>query len=302
MKRIIVLLLALMLITLPVLAQMPEKDRAGNELTLSEAPTRIISLAPATTQIIESLNMLDCLVGVDSQSPLYVSGLENIDQFDMMAPDCERMASLEPQLVLVSGMSYADSEDPFFVLRELGVQVATIPTSSDIAGVMEDILFVAEVCGQGEQGLAIIENMYARIDKIKQAVAGVADQKRVLFEISALPYIYSTGTGTFLNEMIEAVGAVNVLSDQQGWLPVTEESAVAANPDVIFTSVNYIENSVGEIMNRPGWGSVAAVENAQVFYIDNAKCSLPNQFIVDAMAEMGALIYPELFGTLPDAA
>ena len=45
---------------------------------VSEVPaelTKVVSLAPATTQIIEALGMKDKLVAVDTQSPLYVEGV-----------------------------------------------------------------------------------------------------------------------------------------------------------------------------------------------------------------------------------
>ena len=93
--------------------------------------------------------------------------------------------------------------------------------------------------------------------------------------------------------MITLIGAENVLGDQIGWLAVIEESAVAANPDVILTNVNYIDDPVGEIMARPGWENVTAVANGDVYYIDNGKSSLPNHLIVNALIEMAVAVYPE---------
>ena len=137
------------------------------------------------------------------------------------------------------------------------------------------------VCGGGFGGIS------AALASARQG------KKTVLFEISALPYIYSFGTGTFLDEMIVLMGAENVMGDQVSWISVTEESAVAANPDVILTSVNYIEDSVGEILGRSGWENVTAVANNAVYYIDNGASSLPNHHIVDAMLEMALAVYPE---------
>ena len=61
------------------------------------------------------------------------------------------------------------------------------------------------------------------------------------------------------------------------------EGAVASNPDVILTSVNYIDGPVGEILGRAGWESVTAVANGDVYYIDNGASSLPNHHIVDCL-------------------
>ena len=293
--RLLCTLLALALLTaVPALAEIPTEDRAGNAIVVPTEITRIISLAPSTTQVLEALGMLDALVAVDTQTPMYVEGTSKLPQFDMMAPDVEQIAALEPDIVFTSGMSYLDG-NPFAALTEMGVCVVDIPSSASIADVEDDIRFIAACLSKEADGEAIVDEMSAAIDAIAAIGATIEDKKSVLFEISALPYIYSFGSGTFLDEMITLIGAENVFGDQTGWLAVNEEDAVAANPDVILTNVNYIEDSVGEILGRAGWEAVAAVANEDVHYIDNGASSLPNQHIVDALIEMAVAVYPEAY-------
>ena len=306
MKRCIALLLALVLALslagcggnqpapTPTDAPAPDATPAGSEPAepTPAVPETLISLAPATTQIIEALGMKDRLVAVDTQSPLYVEGISELPQFDMMAPDIEQMAALEPDLVFTSGMSYVE-DNPFQALIDLGVRVIEIPTSNSIEAVKADIVFTAACLGREADGQALADEMQGTIDAIAAIGGTITEKKTVLFEIACLPYIYSFGSGTFLNEMIELIGAENVLGDQNSWLAVAEEAAVAANPDVILTNVNYIEDSVGEILARPGWENVTAVANGDVHYIDNGKSSLPNHYIVDALVEMALAVYPE---------
>ena len=293
--RILCALLTLvLLLTGTAFAEVPTEDRAGNAIAVPAEVTKVISLAPSTTQVIEALDLLDTLVAVDTQTPLYVEGTSELPQFDMMAPDVEQIAALEPDVVFTSGMSYLD-DNPFAALTEMGICVIEIPSSSSIAAVEEDIAFIASCLGKEAEGRAIVDGMQAKIDELAAIGAGIEEKKTVLFEISALPYIYSFGAGTFLDEMITMIGAENVLGDQEGWLAVNEEDAVAANPDVILTNVNYIEDSVGEILGREGWDVVTAVANGDVYYIDNGASSLPNQHIVDAMIEMAVAVYPEAY-------
>ena len=293
--RLLCTLLALTLLaTVPALAELPTEDRAGNAITVPAEITRIISLAPSTTQVLEALGALDSLVAVDNQTPMYVDGTSELPQFDMMAPDVEQIAALEPDVVFASGLSYLDG-NPFAALTEMGVCVVDIPSSASIADIEDDIRFIAACLGKDAEGEAIVDEMSASIDAIAAIGATIEDKKTVLFEISALPYIYSFGAGTFLDEMITLIGAENVFGDQAGWLAVNEEDAVAANPDVILTNVNYIEDSVGEILSREGWDVVTAVANADVHYIDNGASSLPNQHIVDALIEMAVAVYPEAY-------
>lgn len=60
--------------------------------------------------------------------------------------------------------------------------------------------------------------------------------------------------------MIELIGAKNILASKEGWMSVSEEVIVAADPDVILTNVNYIEEPVEEIKSRTGWENVKAIK------------------------------------------
>ena len=108
--------------------------------------------------------------------------------------------------------------------------------------------------------------------------------------------MYSFGSGVFLNEMIELIGAENILADQEGWLRVEGETIAEANPDVILTNVNYLEDPVGEILSRSGWEGMSAIQNKQVYSIDNMSSSLGNQNIVKALDQMAKAVYPDVYG------
>lgn len=300
MKRIVSLALVLMFVFPALaLAEVPVRDRAGSPISIPANVEKVVSLAPATTQIIETLGMMDKLVAVDTQTPLYVEGTSGLLQFDMMAPDIEQIAMLEPDVVFTSGMSYVE-DNPFKALVDMGICVIEIPSSNSIEAVKQDVVFTAACLGMEAEGQAMADAMQAKVDEIAAIGATITEKKTVLFEIACLPYIYSFGEGTFLDEMIGLIGAENVLGDQVSWLSVTEESAVAANPDVILTSVNYIEDPIGEILSRPGWESVTAVANGDVHYIDNGRSSLPNHYIIDALVEMAVAIYPEAYATFAE--
>lgn len=302
-KALIALLLSLLMVlsscTTPV-TKLPTVDRAGYEIKLPAKVETIVSMAPSITQILDELGQKDKIVGVDTQTPLYVEGTQALPQFDLMSPDLEAMAALKPDLVLVTGMSSMGGDDAYSPLKELGIAVVTISSSASIEDVKLDTQFVADVLGLSQKGEAINAQMQKDIDAIAAIGKTITEPKTVLFEIAALPNIYSFGHSTFLNELIELIGAKNVFADQESWIAVTEEAAISKNPDVILTNVNYIENSVGEILSREGWGEVTAIKNQAVYYIDNGYSSLPNHNIVKALKEMARAVYPEAYAELKE--
>ncbi len=279
---------------------LPTVDRAGNTITVPENVEKVISLAPSTTQVIDALGELSKVIAVDTQTPLYVEGMDELLQYDMMTPDCEAMLSQNPDIVFVSGLSYVSSENPFQILIDAGICVVEIPSSSSIAAVKEDIEFIADCLSKGDEGRQITTDMQKEIDEIAEIGASITEQKAVMFEIAASPAIYSFGKDVFLNEMLTIIGAKNVFIDQDSWIPVTDEAAILANPDVILTNVNYIENPVDEILSRAGWGTVTAVKDKQVYYVDNETTSLPNQYIIKALKQMAKSVYPEAYADIED--
>lgn len=299
MKKLLTFLLILGL-TVPFACAQTATDRAGNEIVLPENPTRVISMNSAVSQTLLDLGLLDRIIACDTNSPMYAPALAELPQFDMMAPDTEQIAALEPDLVIVTSMSFVEGDNPYQTLMDMGVSVVVVPATGTITDIMEDILFVSSIFGKEAEGQVLVDGMQAKIDEVAAVGATITDKKTVFFEIGALPYLYSFGTGTFLDEMIHLIGAENTMGDQESWISVTEEAAIAANPDVILTTVNYIEDAVGEILARPGWENVNAVMNKEVYYIDNAAASLGNAHIIDALVEMALAVYPEAYAGLSE--
>lgn len=274
---------------------LPTEDPSGASIDLPEKVESIVVLAPSIAETLVALGLQDKIVGYDTQS-VGLDGLPgDVPTFDIQNPDVEQLVALAPDVLLVSSLSLYDQEAPYQPLIEAGICVICIPTSQSIEGVKSDIRFLSAAFQADAAGTALLDELDKQLKELADIAASVPEEERksVYFEISAAPYLYSTGGGTYLNEMIELVGGVNVLADQDGWISVEGEAVVAANPDVIFTNVNYIDNPVEEILSRDGWAGVAAVANQQVYSIDNMASSLPNQNIVVALRQMLEALYPD---------
>lgn len=276
-------------------AEKPTTDPSGAEVNIPDEIGSVVVLAPSIAETLVALGCGDLIVGYDAQS-VGLAGLPaDVPTFDMMQPDMEQLAALKPDVLFVSNMTLYDQSNPYQQLIDLGVCVLCVPTANSIAAIQEDIAFIAAAMGKTAEGDTLIADMQAELDRIAAIGATVTDKKSVYFEIGAAPSMYSFGSGVFLNEMIELIGAENILADQQGWLAVEAETVVAADPDVILTNVNYIDEPVAEILGRSGWEGMSAVKNEQVFYIDNMASSLSNHNIVKALDQMAKAVYPDLF-------
>ena len=278
----------------PSIIALPTTDPAGYDIVVPEKIEKIVSLAPSITEILIEMGYADKLVAVDLQSKNIENLPEGLEYFELMSPDAERLAAMKPDIIYASTISIGNGSDVLSPLKELGITVVYIPSSDSIDGIYKDIEFIAATLQNQIEGDRIVAEMRERIEEIRSLSETITDKKTVYFEISAAPYMYSFGKGVFLDEMIEIIGAENLLADQESWISVSEELILSKNPQVILTNVNYIENSVEEIKTRAGWDSVEAVKNGEIYYIDNMSSSLPNHNIVKALEEMLRAVYPEL--------
>ena len=283
----------------------PTKDRSGNDIKVPAEVKSIVSLAPSTTRVLIDLGLALKIVAVDTNSMSYKDYLPSgVKTFDMMNPDNEAIAALKPDLVFTSGMSSVGGTSPFKSLVDAGICVADIPSSASIADIAEDIKFIGNCTGKGIEAAALATAMDASFKLMSKACESIPEEKRktVLFMMniptSDSPTIYSFGTGTYMDEMLTKIGAKNACASQQGWVSISIEDAVAMNPDVILTNVDYVEDPVKEIKALKGWENVKAVKNNEVYKVDPNLSMQPNNHVVDAALEWIKDIYPDIFTDL----
>ena len=263
---------------------------------------RVISTAPSNTEIIVDLGQAHKLVAVDVHSANIESIPANLPLLDFFYPDAEVIINLAPDLIIASGHNPTGSgEDPFRLLRDMGIQVVYISMSKSIAGIYEDIALIAELLQVQEEGEALISSTSAQVDEIvrvaesAQKEAGIKNKKNVYFEISAAPDMMSFGKESFIHDMIITIGAENIFGNENWLVTPGAETIINRNPDVILTNVSYIDDPISEIKNRPGFNHINAVKNNRIYRIDTNSSVRPSARIVLALRQMQEAVYPEDF-------
>ena len=110
--------------------------------------------------------------------------------------------------------------------------------------------------------------------------------------MSAAPEMFTFGGNSFLDDMISAIGAINIFANDNWIVSPGAESIINRNPDIILTNVDYIDDPIGEIKNRPGFNHINAVINNRVYQIDNDSSSRPSPGIILALRQMSCAVYP----------
>ena len=277
-------------------------DRAGNEFILPTDINRIISTAPANTEILVGLGMADKLVAVDTYSDDVEGISKDLPRIDFFNPDAEAIIALDPDIIIASGHNKVGDKDPFSLIKEAGITVVYIPSGTSIDSIYEDINFIASVTGTEKKGEEIVDSMKKEVDSIKAIGDKIQDKKNVYFEIGAEAGLYTFGNDTYLNELIETIGANNIFGKETSWITVTPEAVLDANPDVILANTPGRNQAgltaVEDILSREGWDAITAVKNGDVYQVDVNTTSRGSQHIVKALKEMAKDIYPDEYKDL----
>ena len=297
MKKILALIMTLSIFVLSGCSSQTDRmvtDREGTEVNIPTKIEKIISTAPSNTEVLMALGLGDKLVAIDKYSTDIEGINTELPQIDFLNPDAETIIGLEPDIVIASGHNKTGSvEDPFKAISEAGIPVVYIPSSDSIEGIYKDIEFIADVVNERSKGKEIVDDMKAQVEEIKAIGDTITDKKSVYFEISPAPYLSSFGKSTFLNEMIEIIGAKNIFENEEGWISPTAEAIIDANPDVIITNAGYMENPTEEIKSRDAWENINAIKNNEVYLVDQNASSRPSQNVIKALEQMAKAVYPE---------
>lgn len=270
-------------------------DREGGVVQVPASVNTIVSTAPSITEILTGLDVGNKIIAADVYSA-DVDGISpEICTIDFANLNIEELAALSPDVVIVNGMSMTGADDPYTSLKDAGVNVIYVPTSSSIEAVKMDIEFLAGYVGAEARGAELIADINTAVAEISLKASQITEKKKVYFEIGAAPYLYSCGSGTFIDEIITLIGAENIYAAENGWLSNSEESVIAANPDVIVTNVAYDGYDFNEIKSRSGWENIPAVQNGAVYYVDANATSRPSQHIVEGIMAVAEAVYPEIY-------
>ncbi len=278
-------------------------DRAGNEIEIPGEVNKVVSLSPSVTRILIDMGLSDRIIAIDTDSSIYSSELPaDIPQFDITEPDNEALIELEPDIVFTSLNDTEEdeaSEDIFKPLKAKKICVADIPSCNSLSEIKEDISFIGMTLGESSKAKELINEYNAELSSIKEISMNIVERKTVLFMMSLPtedePYVDTCGSETFLNDMLSCIGARNVVITEEGMVNITQEEAIAMNPDVIITFISGTDDPVNQIIYLHGWENVSAIQNREVYYIDPTSISQTNNHITDAIWDMAKQVYPNFY-------
>lgn len=236
---------------------------SGESYTLSNNITKVVSLSPAASMIIDSLGGSSKLTAVDKTSADYVSVSSTVD--------VSSAAGLSPEVIFVDEADKA-------AVGTTDIPVFVIPQAQSVADINNLIRLCAKVIGV---------NADDAVSKVTN-VMNVAQMNSSSYSTRYKAYIdlggETVGTGTFITELLHASGLENVCTGD-GFCTMTDDEIIAANPEFIFTC-----GDVNDYLNNSAFADVAAVANNHVYSLDKKDIRYGSSNITNAVSIMNEAV------------
>jgi iron complex transport system substrate-binding protein len=275
------------------------KDALGNPINIpSTTPQRIVSLTPADSEILAAVGADAHVVAVDNFTdyPASMAAKPKISGADGKF-NVERIVGLQPDLVLGAGGETPDVDKQ---LSDAHITVVDLPIATNLDDILNDITLVGQLVHADPAAARLDASLRARIEAVKQKVAAlppVSTYVELDYSTPGKPFVF--GGGSFGDEVIRDAGGSNVFganTSGQGFPQVSDESVIAANPQVIvLTEDPQFGGTPQAVYARGAWAGIAAVKNKRVYGMDPNIISRPGPRIVDALERMAKLLHPEAF-------
>ncbi|OGT92090.1 MAG: hypothetical protein A2083_10720 [Gemmatimonadetes bacterium GWC2_71_9] len=260
-------------------------DDWGRALALDSTPRRIVSLSPASTEIVFALGLGERLVGRTTWCDYPAAARAVPDVGNGIGPNVEVVAATHPDLVLL----YASDANRQALARfeELRIPVAVLHLDRAL-DVRRAAQAIASLAGRLPAGDSLVAAFDSTLAAVRQTVAPAERRPpRVYVDVESNPPI-TVGAGSYLSEILAAAGAANVFADiPQPSAPVSLETIVARDPDVILVLTSDTSRTL-DLASRPGWRSVPAVRAHRVLAVDGSLYGRPSPRMPQAVRDLAA--------------
>lgn len=252
----------------------------------TSAPRRIVSLSPATTELLFALGAGPRLVGRSHYDRWPDSARLVPDLGPGLGPNVEAVLAAHPDLVVL----YASGGDRVAAreLRAAGVRVIALRTDR-IADLRRAARLLGVVTGDTARARVVVARLDRALARVRDATAPLP-RPRVAWVVSLHPLI-TIGRGSYLNDLLDVAGATNVYGDVDAPSPMIGlEDLVRRDPDLILTGP---ENAAA-IRASAAWRAVRAVRRDDIRVVDTMLVGRPSVQLGAAAASLANLLHPGL--------
>lgn len=239
---------------------------------------RVVTLAPALSEVVLALGAQDRLVGVTRfDDDPRTAGLPRIGGYN--DPQPEAVLGVKPDLVLAEPSP--QNRGPVYTVAHLGVPVEAFPLST-VADIEQAIEGIGQLLGLPERG----KGLTAALEEARARSRAEAEGKkpvRALLVFGLDPLVVA-GPRSFASELLRDAGGENAAGDSdKPFFRLSAEAAVRAAPEVVVLC---------GVDAQPGRAPLPGLEKTRLAKLRSTALLHPGPRLPQALADLAAALRP----------
>lgn len=260
---------------------------ANGPVTLTSAPTAIVSLSPTATETLFAIGAGAQVKAVDKDSDYPAAAPHT--KLDAYHLDAEAVAAYRPDLVIGSGFTPAQDKQ----FAELHIPLLDEPAAANLPQAYREITQLGQATGRTAGAARTVAAMKRQIAAIVKATP--ARRSSYYYELD--PTYYSVTSQTFIGRVLGLLGLHSIADAAKGaaasggYPQLSAEYILEADPDYIFLAdALCCHASRATLAKRPGWATLGAVQHFRVVTLNDDIASRWGPRIVDLLRTVASAI------------
>jgi iron complex transport system substrate-binding protein len=255
----------------------------------SHTPSRIVSLQPSATVILDAVGELDRVVACTKYCADVVPEITVRPRTilaDSWTANSEQIIDAHPDLVIAS-VPY--QEKAVIEILKSGARFLGLAPKT-LADIYTDIAMIAGVVGASDRGDEVIARMQQRIEQARARSAGSA-RPRVFCEEWGKPLIASQA---WVAELVEAAGGKFTGAPGR---QISADEVSRMDPDVLIAAWCGAGDRVPleKIIGERNWQGTHAARTSRIYCIRDEFLNTPAPTLLRGLDALAFVIHPELF-------
>lgn len=260
-------------------------DHFGDTVAITPA-TRIVSMMPASTEILFAMGAGPLLVGRSEFDKWPGAALAVPNLGPGLRPNVEALLGARPDLVIL----YASEDNRAAArrLRDAGIRTAAFKVDS-IEQFERITRLLGRLTGDSARGALVADTVMRTLDSVRVLTR---ELKRVSVVMPAYEQpLLVIGGGSFMSQLVDIAGGRNVYDSIPLPSPaVTFEDLIRRNPDAVLAAPDY----AGTLRRSTRWRTLPAVRAGRVLHLDTALVYRPATRLGEGARSLALLLHPEL--------
>ncbi len=251
----------------------------------------IVSLSPNATETLFALGVGNLLVGRTDYCTYPQDALALPSIGTLYNPSLEKLVSLQPDLAISTAFV---SDELLQSLENAGIEVMALNLQETFAETYTLIREIAQRVDRVKEGELLILQMQNTVRAVVEK-ARTMEKKRVYFMVDFGSFDGTATGDTYISEMLDMVGAINIAQDATRWT-YSKELLVANDPDLIIMTKRWgqtEEQTLQEFTTTKPYSDLRATKEGNLVFVDSDMISRQGPRSAQALELLAQAVHGE---------